>query len=157
MTTPEFKGTGVVVIPPVALFFFLVTGVSAWMAYGGTIALPWFIRWFPGISIIATGLLFARAGFVAFRRADTTVRQDKETAKLVTTGVYRFSRNPMYLGMVMVLVGLGTGLGAIPVFVAALGMFLYLDRYVIPREEAALARTFGRDYEKLRKRVRRWV
>ena len=79
------------------------------------------------------------------------------TRRLVTSGVYRFTRNPMYLGLVAFPVGLGIVAGSWPVLVSAVPMFLYFDRYVIPREEAYLTRTFGADYAAYCRRVRRWL
>lgn len=158
MTSLKHDSPGVVIPPPAAFFFFLVAGISAWFAYGGTIPLvPALIRWPAGALIVIAGLLFMRAAHGRFKKQGISARTVDPAAELVTGGAFRFSRNPMYTGFVAILAGLGVFLGAIPVLIAAFLMFLFLDRYAIPREEAYLARTFGERYTAYCSIVRRWL
>lgn len=76
---------------------------------------------------------------------------------LITRGPYRFSRNPMYLGMVVMLLGLALYFGTLPMFVAAVGHFLVLNFIFIPFEEEKMARQFGESYAMYRSKVRRWL
>jgi protein-S-isoprenylcysteine O-methyltransferase Ste14 len=108
---------------------------------------------------VALGILIAGAGLVAFRRARTTANPMRpETASsLVTSGVYRWTRNPMYLGWLPILVGWAVYLQhPVPLLVVPLFM-LYLTRFQIVPEERALAANFGTQFEAYRKRVRRWL
>lgn len=105
------------------------------------------------------GLAIAVLGVVSFLRAGTTVSPLKpETASaLVVSGIYRWTRNPMYLGVLLLLAS-----GAL-FFANALGFLflpcfvLYLNRFQIAPEEAALATRFGAEFAAYRTRVRRWL
>ncbi len=111
-----------------------------------------------GVAVVGTGVAGAGAG--AFRRAGTTVDPVRidAVATVVTGGIYRLTRNPMYLGMALVLAGwcvaLGTVLGlvvSVPLLVA------YLTRFQIVPEERMLEERFGPVYLAFRDRVRRWL
>ena len=111
------------------------------------------------IVIVLLGVAAALFGNISFRRAKTTVNPFKpETASsLVTSGIYRVTRNPMYLGMLLVLVGwavfLANGLAVI-----AIALFpAYITRFQIKPEERALMALFGEQYASYSSRVRRWI
>ncbi|HTH78415.1 MAG TPA: isoprenylcysteine carboxylmethyltransferase family protein [Ramlibacter sp.] len=112
-----------------------------------------------GIVIAALGVAAAVLGNIAFRRARTTVNPfEPETASsLVTSGIYRVTRNPMYVGMLLVLVGwavfLANGLAVI-----AIALFpAYITRFQIKPEERALMALFGEQYASYSSHVRRWL
>jgi protein-S-isoprenylcysteine O-methyltransferase Ste14 len=114
-----------------------------------------------GVAIVIAllGVAAAVCGNISFRRARTTVNPFKpETASsLVTSGIYRVTRNPMYLGMLLVLVGwavfLANGLAVI-----AIALFpAYITRFQIKPEERALMALFGEQYASYSSRVRRWI
>jgi protein-S-isoprenylcysteine O-methyltransferase Ste14 len=96
---------------------------------------------------------------VAFRRARTTISPVKASAasSLVTTGVYRFTRNPMYLGLLLTLLAWAAflfnpvALLFVPIFV------LYINRFQIKPEERTLSALFGGEYGAYQERVRRWL
>jgi len=144
-------------IPPLAL----AAGLAALV---GWLAWPWAVpsfslRWFVPAAVVAGGVALAMAGVREFRRATTTVNplEPLAASTMVTEGVYRVSRNPMYLGMALALLGwtlwLGewTGLLAVPLFVG------WLQRYQIAPEERALAARFGPAFRLYCDQVRRWV
>lgn len=116
-------------------------------------------REWVGVLFVTIGILLTGLGVQRFRASATTVdpRRPGEASALVTSGVYRFTRNPMYLGFASVLVGwafyLGTALGflAMPLFV------LWMNLFQIAGEETALERRFGKAYAEYRGRVRRWI
>ncbi|MCE3289332.1 MAG: hypothetical protein K0R83_1344, partial [Caulobacter sp.] len=76
---------------------------------------------------------------------------------LVTGGPFRFTRNPMYLGFLLLLAGVALGLGAASPWIVPVVFWLLADRWYIPFEERAMRRTFGEAYEAYARRVRRWV
>jgi protein-S-isoprenylcysteine O-methyltransferase Ste14 len=108
---------------------------------------------------VVLGLVMGAAALFGFRKANTTINPmtpDASTA-LVVQGVYRLTRNPMYLALLAILIGWGY----VVANVAALAMLplfmLYLDRFQIGPEERALQARFGADYERYRGSVRRWL
>jgi protein-S-isoprenylcysteine O-methyltransferase Ste14 len=111
------------------------------------------------IVLAVAGGLVALAGVVAFRRHRTTVNPftPEQSSSLVDGGIYRFSRNPMYLGFLLALVGWWTYLAnwvaalLLPVFVA------YMNRFQIQPEERALTERFGGEFLAYCKKVRRWL
>lgn len=110
-----------------------------------------------GFVPIALGILLILVAAGLFKWRKTTVNPFGEPAVVVREGVYRFSRNPMYLGMLLVLTGVGIGLGNIlalsivPVFVWV------MTRWYIVREEQLLESRFGEQYLSYRRQVRRWI
>jgi protein-S-isoprenylcysteine O-methyltransferase Ste14 len=146
-------------IPPVIVM--LLFSIVMWLAAR---ALPQFTRfhsaslYFAG-AILIGALVVVFAGVAAFRRARTTVdptRPEAATA-IVRSGVYRISRNPMYLGFLLVLVALAVWLSNA---VAALGPFLfllYMNAFQIEPEEQALRGKFGAAYDDYVNSVRRWL
>jgi protein-S-isoprenylcysteine O-methyltransferase Ste14 len=109
--------------------------------------------------VLVAGAGLALAGVREFRRARTTVNPMNPTraTELVSDGVYRHTRNPMYLGFAIMLAGWGIALGSAAAL-TGVGLFvLAVDRLQIVPEEAALERLFGERYLAYRSRVRRWL
>jgi protein-S-isoprenylcysteine O-methyltransferase Ste14 len=110
-----------------------------------------------GALLVAAGLGLALAAAVEFRRARTTIIPHEEPSAIVTSGVYRLSRNPIYLGDALILTGLGLrwdsvlALVLVPVFVAVI-----TARFIVP-EEGRLRARFGAEWEAWAARVRRWA
>jgi protein-S-isoprenylcysteine O-methyltransferase Ste14 len=144
-------------LPPPLIY---VAGLAA----GGVVELirsttgpPWPIS----VAILVAGVLtfMAVAGGAVRRQrhAGTTENPFKPTTALVFDGPYRFTRNPMYLGMAAVYVGLAFVLGLMWAFVFLPLVLLTVDRLVIAREERYLERKFGEEYVAYKGRVRRWI
>jgi protein-S-isoprenylcysteine O-methyltransferase Ste14 len=110
-----------------------------------------------GWGLLVAGVLLAVSAAYLFRRAGTTPNPSKPTSALVIRGPYRFTRNPMYVGMTTLYLG-GTLLLNDPWPLAFLpGVIALLQSYVIGREEAYLERKFGDEYRAYKARVRRWI
>jgi len=144
--------------PPVigmltALFMWLLSalipGASMATAYNTAAAL----------AFAAAGLAVSFAGVVAVKRAGTTIdpRRPGSTSVLVTSGVYRFTRNPMYLGMLLVLLAWGLALGNGLSLLSAFAFVTYINRYQIRPEERLLQEKFGTVFAAYAARVRRWI
>lgn len=105
------------------------------------------------------GFAVVAAGIVPFVRARTTVNPTRPegASSLVTCGVYRLTRNPMYLGMLLGLIGWAVFLSNGPALIFLPAFVLYMNRFQIEPEERALAARFGADYASYQARVRRWV
>jgi protein-S-isoprenylcysteine O-methyltransferase Ste14 len=146
-------------IPPPA-----VVAIAAALMWGIAAALPSLRVNVPRAGLIAAicvalGILIAGAGLLAFRRARTTANpmRPEAAASLVTTGVYRWTRNPMYLGWLPILAGWAAYLQH-PLALVVVPLFmLYLTRFQIVPEERALSAKFGEQFDAYRQRVRRWL
>jgi protein-S-isoprenylcysteine O-methyltransferase Ste14 len=105
------------------------------------------------------GFAFDATGILAFLRAKTTVNpmQPQKSATLVTTGIYRLTRNPMYVGMLCLLCAWGVFLGSAWVAIGPVAFVLYINLFQIAPEERMLAVLFGADYADYTARVRRWL
>lgn len=145
-------------IPPLILL--AVAGVVLWLVSDiapGRLTFPG--QDFAAGSLAFVGVLFCSAGMLALRRFHTTVNpmQPVATSTLVTSGLYRLSRNPMYVGFGLLLAGWGVFLGN-PLAVLIVGVFVaYLNRFQILPEERALRGMFGMAYETYCREVRRWL
>lgn len=145
-------------IPPAVLG--AVTVLLMWLATRGAPTLTFGIphREWISATLALLGAIIAVAGVVSFRRARTTVNPTTpaKASSLVVSGIYRFTRNPMYLGFALILLALAVffsnalALALVPCFV------LYLDRFQIRPEERALASLFPNDFPAYTARVRRW-
>lgn len=103
------------------------------------------------------GGTIAISGFFAFRRAGTTVDPTGRATTLEMGGIYRFSRNPMYLGTVIFMVGLALALSSSWLLILTPVLAVLLTKLAIEREEAYLERRFGQAYVNYKARVRRWL
>lgn len=123
------------------------------------IAPPSSLRMAIAIIVAIVGIGIDVVGAVSFLRARTTVNPMKPaaTSSLVTSGIYRYTRNPMYVGQAVVLLAWTIWIASIPALLGLPAFILYLDRFQIAPEERALARTFGEAYAAYRARVRRWL
>ena len=112
-----------------------------------------------GWCVMAIAPIAPIAALIQFRRADTTVNPHKPetTTTLVTSGVYAWTRNPMYLGLAMLLLGWAIKLGTLSPLVAALLFIPLIQRIQIRPEEHALRMRFGKDYQQYCHRVNRWL
>jgi len=110
-------------------------------------------------AIALAGGATALAGDLAFKRAETTVNPFKpqNTSSLVTSGVYRFTRNPMYLGLLMVVLGWGAFLCSALALLGPVAFVTYITRFQIVPEERVLLAKFGMTYAAYIGRVRRWL
>ncbi|BBP83818.1 membrane protein [Pseudomonas sp. Pc102] len=146
-------------IPPVlaTLVCALLMALLAYLLPPVEIAWAW--RLGAALALAALGAGVCLAGVASFRRAHTTVNPlvPEQASSLVQAGIYRHTRNPMYLGLATLLVAWAALLGAPLALLAVAGFVLYLDRFQIVPEERALAGLFGADYTRYRERVRRWV
>ena len=109
--------------------------------------------------IALSSLIVLALGILAFRKAKTTidpVRIDLASS-VVTHGVFRYTRNPMYVGLTGLLLGWGVLLAAPWGLLGPAAFVLFINRFQIIPEERVMASKFGRDYEEYHKRVRRWM
>jgi protein-S-isoprenylcysteine O-methyltransferase Ste14 len=128
---------------------------AAWLLPVFAFVVPWLLA----AAVALAGIVASILGALEFRRARTTLNPLKpdEASALVTSGIFRWTRNPMYLGMALVLLGWGLYVGNFGALVLIGAFVSYIDRFQIDPEERALQARFGATFADYRKRVRRWL
>ncbi len=146
-------------IPPPVIGIVVATGMWELSALGPYLALAAPLKQVIIALLVATGLALDVLGLMAFRRARTTVNplRPQQVSSMVTGGVYRYTRNPMYLGMAVLLLAWAVHLSALPSFLGVVVFVLYITRFQIQPEERALQAGFGEEYLAYASRVRRWL
>jgi len=144
------------IIPPVYL---LLTTILMWTLHKLT---PVFFLFtspekYTGFLFVLVGMLMVVWNASRFKKVGTTIKPFQESSFLLQRGMYRYSRNPIYLGMVVVLLGISIVLGSVtPFFLIPFFVWLIQIRFII-KEEQMLENTFGEPYLQYKARVRRWL
>jgi protein-S-isoprenylcysteine O-methyltransferase Ste14 len=146
-------------IPP-PIFAFLL-GIAMWGASSlePHLAIDATFRWTAAIVLALVGAMFDVLALLAFRKSRTTIDplRPQRASTFVATGVYRVTRNPMYVGLAFFLVAWAVFLGALWPFVGPVLFVPYVNRFQIEPEERILAKLFGEDYSRYSAEVRRWL
>ena len=142
--------------PPVVALMFIV------IAYflGRFVPLPFVappILQYVGLAMTFAGFLLGIGAFMEFRKAHTTLDPHGSASRLVTSGIYRFTRNPIYLGFLLMVIGLPLNSGLYWGIVLAPFYMMTMTRLVIQPEEAYLEKKFKDRYASYTSRVRRWL
>jgi protein-S-isoprenylcysteine O-methyltransferase Ste14 len=112
---------------------------------------------FLGSALLVAGLALLVLAGGLFSRADTGMVPFRDTRVLVTHGLYRYSRNPMYLALALVLLGVAVTVGSTVALLVPVAFLLIMDRRFIRAEERQLEALFGEEYRAYCRRVRRWL
>ena len=110
-----------------------------------------------GVLFFAAGLLILFLSFGLFKKKETPILPGQKPAALVIEGPYKFTRNPMYLGVTIALTGAAIYLGDILAFLSPIVFFMFVSIRFIPREEKLMKKLFGKKYLDYKKKVRRWL
>jgi protein-S-isoprenylcysteine O-methyltransferase Ste14 len=113
-------------------------------------------KWIAGAGIIF-GFTIMTWAWLQFRKSDTAVCPTAKSSLIVKHGVYKYSRNPMYLGMLIMLTGSSLLMGTIPAMFAPIGFFIIIDKVFVPYEEEKLQTFFGDVYSTYIAQTRRWI
>ena len=139
----------------------LVLALLMWLtpAVAGLVQIPYPARVLCAVVLVCVGQGIIVAGMVAFRRAKTTVNPVKASlaSTLVIRGVYRYTRNPLYVGMALIYAGIAARANALPAALLLPAVLHLVDRGVVRREERYLEGKFGEEYLRYKGRVRRWI
>lgn len=150
------KSPGVRIPPPA---YFVLALLAGW-ALQTLLPLPWVawpIAWSVGGVLLAAGLLIIVTGVLAMVRGHGTLNTNAPSGALVTTGPYRFSRNPLYLGLVLLYSGVACLFALVWAWPLLIPLVVYTQIGVIAPEERYLDRAFGETYVTYKARVRRWL
>jgi protein-S-isoprenylcysteine O-methyltransferase Ste14 len=146
---------GVIALPPLIYLVAMTLGIALHFLRPLTLPVPVAVRW-VGLAMIVAEFAVLIPSRLRFVRAGTNVNPMKPATALVTTGIYRFTRNPMYVGLMIGFTGLAL-LTRIGWLLVELPVVLAIMHWgVILREERYLSRKFGAEYEAYRARVRRY-
>lgn len=146
-------------IPPPLVALVLAAGMWGVALVAPPLGLEFAIRVPVAVAIALIGAAFDFSGLLAFFRSKTTVNplKPERASALVTGGVYRFTRNPMYVGMLLFLAAWGVYLDSLLGFIAPVLFVLYMNRFQIGPEERVLREKFGAPFEDYMERVGRWL
>ena len=153
MTTLEHR------IPPPIVGLLVAAGMWAVATLGPLLPISDTFRLAVVAILAATGLSFDLLGFLAFHASRTTINplKPERASTLVTGGVYRITRNPMYVGLAVLLTAWAVYLAAVVPLLGPVLFVLYITRFQIRPEERILAGLFGDEYSRYAARVRRWL
>lgn len=146
-------------IPPPVVGLLTAAGMWYLSTLAPTLDAPSATRIGSAVVLALIGAAFDLAGLIVFLRAKTTINPLKpaKTSALVTAGVYRITRNPMYVGMLLMLIGWMVFLAAPWAVVGPLFFWSYISRFQIAPEERVMSAKFGETYAAYQRRVRRWL
>ncbi len=143
-------------MPPVYVLISILVMLGVHFVLPGPdiISRPWNLL---GILPMLVGISSAFTAVITFRRAGTSPEPFHEASVMVTSGIYRISRNPIYAGFLLALLGLAVLLRSLVPFLVLIGYVILIERNFIRFEERMLAKKFGEQWLEYKKRTRRWV
>jgi protein-S-isoprenylcysteine O-methyltransferase Ste14 len=144
------------IIPPLVYLAGVVIGIviSIWIP---TKIAPNSLAWMLGGILIVCGAVLTGSAILKFKGVGTTVRPDRAASTLVIVGPYRITRNPMYLGLALVYVGIALADQSVWALILLPVVLTIIQRRAIEPEEAFLERRFGANYIRYKENVRRWI
>ena len=147
---------GVRVPPPILLIVAILSGYCLQQLWA--LELTNWSGWYVAAwALIGVGVIILVASWVQFLRAKTNIRPDKPSSNLIQSGLYRFSRNPIYVSGLLLQLGIALLMNNLWIVLLVPVSKVVFDRYVIAREEAYLERAFGEVYVAYKRTVRRWL
>ncbi|MBP6031073.1 MAG: isoprenylcysteine carboxylmethyltransferase family protein [Sphingobium sp.] len=143
--------------PPLIYLGFLLVGLAADMVLPRSVNGAFQVRTAGAILLAGAGLSMIVIANGLFRKSGTEARPWKTVTALVDTGIYRFTRNPMYVGMALLYAGLALGFASGAALLLLPVVLVIIQTQVIAREERYMEAKFGANYLDYKRRVRRWV
>ncbi len=154
----ETDNAGVVIVPPLVFGGALILSLLFYLIYPFGIGIDIGITGpILGLLMCGGGVALLLACWSLYKTNNVSIRPDRPISRLIESGPYNYTRNPIYLAMLVIYVGFAliTGIGWLYVFLPSL--WAYLEFYVIAREEAYMIRRFGEDYIGYMRRAGRWI
>jgi len=143
-------------LPPTYLFVSIIAIIALHFLFPlmRLIALPWKLI---GIIPLGIGIILNLVADQAFKRLGTTVKPYEKSSAFIKNGVFQISRHPMYLGMILILIGISILLGSLTPFFVVVVFAIIMERVFIQVEERMMEETFGDEYLEYRANVRKWL
>jgi protein-S-isoprenylcysteine O-methyltransferase Ste14 len=110
-----------------------------------------------GIALVVCGIALMGWGIATFKKIGTDYKPYRPSTRLITSGPFRFTRNPLYLSMCLIYLGIALRMGSYWPYLLLVPVLLVMQYGVVLREEAYLERKFGEDYRRLKQTVPRWI
>ena len=148
MKKPILPPTYLLIAMLLLILLHFVLPIKAWLH------IPWNLS---GLVPLAVGVGLNLVADRAFKTRGTTVKPFEPSTALITNGAFAISRHPMYLGFVLILIGLGMLLGSITPYIVVIIFAILMEVVFIGREEQMMAEQFGEDWQQYKARVRRWI
>lgn len=145
-----------ILLPPRVVLALLISSVVLGLAVPVAGPAAWPLRAL-GPLLVVPALILTVSSAGRFREAGTNILPHRDPDVLVSGGHFRWTRNPMYLGFLGLLMGVSFAVGSLTAWIGPLAYFLYSALWIIPFEEERMAARFGDDYTVYRQRVPRWV
>lgn len=150
-----FRG---IIPPPVVFLTLVIMGFLAHRLFPLNLMFhKWSTRLLTGIPLFMTAGLIAVNTLIIMRKNKTAISCINPTTTFIVTGPFRFTRNPLYLSLLLVMGTIAVLANSGWHFIALLVLFLFFNFCIVPREEKYLENRFGDDYLKYKTRVRRWI
>ena len=146
-------------VPPPLVGLIIAGAMWAIASLPPILSLPASVRVLAAVILSVTGVAIILSGVISFRRAQTTINplKPETSTSLVSTGIYAITRNPMYLGMLTVLLAWAVYLPSVLTLLGPVVFAFYITRFQIIPEERALHSLFGAAFAEYTQRVRRWL
>jgi protein-S-isoprenylcysteine O-methyltransferase Ste14 len=146
-------------VPPPIVAVFISATMWGMSAYEPTLPFPPDSTQTLVLLMVIAGVSFDTLGLLAFRKSKTTLNPmtPDKTSALVTSGIYRITRNPMYVGLVLFLIAWATQLSMLWPFIGPMFFVIYINRFQIAAEERVMQSKFGDEYSAYKNKVRRWL
>ena len=154
---PEDKGPGVQIPPPLVILAAILIGAAIDRFFPISTLPASLTGWLGGALVLLALVLGPGLSFREYRKAKTPIRPDRPATALVTAGPFRYSRNPMYISLLILQIGIGIWMNNVWVIVLLAPVTAWLRWRVIAAEERYMVRQFGQAYLDYQANVRRWL
>ncbi|MET1256479.1 methyltransferase family protein [Aliikangiella maris] len=151
----DSRGPSIFIPPPLIVFCIILSGYGLGFLWPININLQWLPN--LGILLFSIGCLLALFASQLFFRLKTSIEPWKPTSKVITQGIYRYSRNPIYLAFLFFQLGIGFYFIKFWIVLLTALTFWILDRFVVNKEEVYLQQKFGQEYLNYKKQVSKWI
>lgn len=141
--------------PKIGQFFVLLAVLIHYVTPLGRVQVYANMLW--GVALGAAGFAIMTGGWWMFRRSGAAISPTAKTDHLIISSIYRYTRNPMYLGMEALIMAIAVIVGTLPFYLAATAYFIVLNNVFCPYEERKLTASFGTVYLDYKNKVRRWL